>query len=207
MLARPSGAPAGAVPLLVARNAWPMLEQQDFVVPVDAFGGLRVEIVDEHDELIRDAEVHLWRVDSQRGQRLSADTTGAVVASEGVFPGAYWLEVGAPARGWTVLDHLFVVPGETLDLGRFRLPAPARVEIAAGVAAKGEPWRCVLLHRGAEVESLSSGIEREPPFALAVAAGEYQRAPSVDELGRGEPMVLHAGDTQRVERAPRGPND
>jgi len=197
LLAQPTD-PGSAFPLVVAPNVWPTGEPQDFTISPAEFGALRLEVVDEDDQPLAGAEVHLWRSDIERGLRMGNGSAATVFASDSLFPGAYRVEIGVPARGWIAVEQLFVQAGETLDLGRIRFAAPARIDVVASSRATGAPVHWLFLRAGPEVESLSSEIERKPAFTIEIAAGTYEQAKSFEELAGGDKLVLRSGEPHRL---------
>jgi RNA polymerase sigma-70 factor (ECF subfamily) len=207
LLARPADA-KGAIPMVVARNVWPTDERQEFKIAVEAFGGLHVEVVDENDKPFAGAAVRVWQSDVGRGRQLANSSTPNAFASDKLFPGTYRVEIGAPARGWTVLEQVFVKPGETVDLGRIRFAAPARLEVDASAAKENAPFRALFVHRGAQVETLSDAFESQTALAIELAAGEYEHAPRFEELAHTDKLTLHAGESRALDlRASKSPSE
>jgi hypothetical protein len=191
--------PDGAIPLVIARNVWPTDEQQDFTASTEPFGGVRVQLIDEHDQPVAGGEVRVWRDDVERGRSIAHDAVGNLFNLGGQFPGTYRIEIGAPERGWMAIEQAFIKAGETLDLGAIRLPAPARVELPANSARPGEAVGGIFLRAGREVESLSPDLAGAPPLAIEIAAGDYEFARAFEGLARGSKIALRSGETQRVE--------
>jgi hypothetical protein len=200
LLARPTeDGPDAAIPLLIARNVWPTDEQQDFTGSAEAFGRLRVALVDEHDQPVTGGEVRIWRDDVGRGRSIAHDDVENTFTLDGLFPGTYRLEIGAPQRSWIDIEQVFIKAGETLDLGAIRLSAPARVEVAANSGHTDEPVGGVFLRAGREVESLSLDLAGSPPLAIAVTPGECVFARVFEALARGMQLELRAAETQKIE--------
>ena len=203
LLARPSVGSA-TLPVFVAPVVWPSIETQEFVVLLGldySAGSIRVDVRDERGEPLTENEVRVWKYDVARGTWARRVGGESIAQAEGLLPGEYSLEIGAPGRAWLAIDHVFVSAGETIDLGRVSLAAPGRFELVGTPREEKSKARLSFRRRGA-VESISSEFRPFSNGTFELPAGEYELVIAGD-APRVEALTVAAGETVQVELAPR----
>jgi hypothetical protein len=156
-------------------------------------------------------EVRLWNTESREGMRLllvdeSRDIDGtrtrATFRAQGLVPGEYTIEFGAPGVEWDKAGPFFLEPGQALAAGVHELDLPAHLDLTSPEAVQYARLIVSAHVHGLTIQS--SPVDTQTPAKLVLTSGNWtlhgEQAPKTE--GHMQPLTLPIraapGDDVRV---------